>query len=69
MDDKWEVLYTSSNLQHVMILKGMLENEGIKAIELNQKDSMYQWFGDIKLYVLRTDYIPAKRILNQFLHE
>jgi hypothetical protein len=35
--------------------KEILENEGIKVVVMNQKDSAYQSFGEISLYVAETD--------------
>jgi hypothetical protein len=41
-----------------------LEEEGIKVFYINKKDSSYNNFGQIELYVQRDDVIRAKYIID-----
>jgi hypothetical protein len=65
--DPWELLYTSDKSYRVEILKSLLEEAEIDAVVLNQQDSSYIFFGEIELYVRRTDVLIARQILNKFL--
>ena len=47
----WFKLYTTKNYAEANILKGMLEENNIRAVILNKLDSSYLAFGDIELYV------------------
>ena len=49
--DGWFKLYTTKNYAEANIIKGMLEENNIRAIILNNLDSSYLAFGDIELYV------------------
>jgi len=50
MED-WFKLYSTKNFAEANIIKGMLEENNIRAIILNKLDSSYLAFGDIELYV------------------
>ncbi|MFW5756050.1 MAG: putative signal transducing protein [Tangfeifania sp.] len=43
--------------------KDMLENSGIKAVLMNQKDTAYKSFGDIEVYVQEADEQKALELL------
>ena len=47
----WFKLYSTKNYAEANIIKGMLEENNIRAIILNKLDSSYLAFGDIELYV------------------
>ena len=47
----WFKLYSTKNYAEANILKGMLEENNIRAVILNKLDSSYLAFGDIELYV------------------
>jgi hypothetical protein len=46
----WYKIYSTGNYAEASIIKGMLEENSIKAIMLNKQDSSYL-FGEIELYV------------------
>ncbi len=46
----WYKIYTTENYAEANIIKGMLEENSIKAIMLNKQDSNYL-FGEIEVYV------------------
>ncbi len=62
MDDK-KLVYTTRQDHMAALIKGALESEGIKVLELNQKDSAYTVFGDIELYVSPENEAQAKAII------
>ena len=47
----WFKLYSTKNYLEANIIKGMLEENNIKAVILNRQDSSYLAFGEIELYV------------------
>lgn len=63
-DDK-QVVFRSheEHLARLIIMK--LENEGIKVFYINKKDSSYNNFGQIELYVQRDDVVRAKYIIDK----
>lgn len=64
MDDNWVKIYSSQHLYRVEIIKGMLEEKGIKGIIINKKDSSYL-FGDAELYVKVEDAFMAKQLITK----
>ena len=62
-DDKQVVYRThEDHLARLIVMK--LEEEGIKVFYINKKDSSYNNFGQIELYVQRDDVIRAKYIID-----
>jgi hypothetical protein len=61
----WFKLYSTRNYAEANIIKGMLEENNIQVVILNNLDSSYINFGDIELYV--PDHLKdlAKNLLNQ----
>jgi len=47
----WYKIYSTGNYAEANIIKGMLEENSIKAILLNKQDSNYLCLGEIELYV------------------
>jgi sulfur transfer complex TusBCD TusB component (DsrH family) len=63
MNDNWVIVF-ESNFDHIVqTLKSLLEQNGIKAIILNKKDSMVHSIGTSELYVQKDDVILAKHLL------
>ena len=63
-DNKQVVFRThEDHLARLIILK--LEEEGIPVFYINKKDSSYNNFGQIELYVNRGDVIKAKYIIDK----
>ncbi len=48
-----------------VIARDVLENEGIKAIIMNQHDSAYQTFGEISVFVEEKDEKKALELLKE----
>ena len=61
----WFKLYSTRNYAEANIIKGMLEENNIKVVILNNLDSSYVNFGDIELDV--PDHLKdiAKNLLDQ----
>ena len=55
MEKGWKEVYMTAHEYKAEIAKEILENEGIKVVVMNQKDSAYQSFGEICLYVAEAD--------------
>jgi hypothetical protein len=60
---EWSLLKASSQLYELQLIKGMLEEHGIHAVILNQQDSSYQSFGEIKLMVPSEQLKQAEEII------
>lgn len=63
------MVYESSQEYLVQLMAGKLESQGIESITLNTKDSAYNNFGAVELYVFNKDVIKAKYIINQIEEE
>ena len=59
------MVYHSSQDYLVQMMAGKLESQGIESIVLSTKDSTYNNFGSVELYVYTKDVIKAKYIINQ----
>ncbi len=63
---EWVEIYSSAQEYEVLILQGMLKQNGIEAMIMNNKDSMYL-FGEISLFVPTEEVIKAKRLIEEHL--
>lgn len=57
------LVYSTQQDYLAHLIKGLLEEEDIDVILLNQKDSAYQIFGYFELYVHPSDEERAKKII------
>ncbi|HVX28480.1 MAG TPA: DUF2007 domain-containing protein [Parafilimonas sp.] len=48
---RWIKIYSTDNYAEANIIKGMLEENSIRAILFNKQDSSYLFLGEIELYV------------------
>ena len=60
---EWRVIYRSAQAHKVNIAKAILEENGIKAVDLSKKDSAYTMLGEIELYVQPKDEVLAKFLI------
>ncbi|RXK80850.1 putative signal transducing protein [Filimonas effusa] len=51
MTQAWFLLFRTSDFTKASIIKGMLEENRIRVVLLNKRDSSYLNFGDVELYV------------------
>jgi hypothetical protein len=63
MEKGWIEVFMTVHEYKASIAKELLENEGIKAVVMNQHDSAYQAFGEIHIYVPESDVEKAALIL------
>jgi hypothetical protein len=63
MEKDWILVYTFAQMYKAEMLKELLFDQGIEAIIINKKDSSYNDFGDIELYVRRDDILWAKTLI------
>jgi hypothetical protein len=65
MEKDWKQVFLTGEMYQAEIARELLENVGINSVIINQKDSVYQTFGDIELYVNEADESSALEILKQ----
>ncbi len=63
MEKGWVEIFMTAHEYKASIAKELLENEGVKAVVLNQRDSAYQAFGEIGIYVEEKDAEIAALLL------
>ncbi len=64
MSDNWQCIYTTQYEHIAEIIKGLLEENGIKCFSLSKKDSFYL-IGEIELHVQIDDVMKAKQIIKK----
>jgi hypothetical protein len=65
MEKDWKQVFLTGEEYKAEIAREVLENHGIKAVVINQKDSSYLAFGDVEVYVNETDEQQALEILSE----
>jgi hypothetical protein len=60
----WECIDSSSDAIYMQMRLSVLQSAGIRSVILNKKDSVYNTFGSVELYVHRDDFIKAKHLLD-----
>ena len=65
MEKGWKEIYMTAHEYKASMAKDMLENEGIKAVILNQHDSAYQSFGEFSVLVAEEDVAKAVVIIKK----
>ncbi|MFK8044196.1 MAG: hypothetical protein AB8B72_01780 [Crocinitomicaceae bacterium] len=59
------MVFSDSEAYLVQLIAGKLEANGVESIILNTKDSAYNNFGMVELYVYKKDIVKAKFIISQ----
>lgn len=59
------MVFSSDQTYLVELIAGKLKSNGIKSVVLNMKDSAYNNFGSVELYVESKDVVKAKYIIDQ----
>jgi hypothetical protein len=65
MTQNWMVIYTTTSLPKAAIIKGMLEENGVPAMLVNNQSSSYLSLGEIEVHVARDFEETAKLLLGQ----
>lgn len=63
MEKNWVKIYTSTNAFKSSVVKSVLNDHQIEVIEMNKKDSSYQNFGEIELYIHASYFDEAIEII------
>lgn len=61
----WIKIYTTSNAHKSEIIKGMLNEHGIKANILNKRDSELPLLGDVEIFVEKSNESQAKKLIDE----
>ncbi len=64
MEKGWIKAGSFTLMYQAELARHMLANHDIESIIINKKDSSYNDFGDIELYVRQSDILWAKKLLN-----
>ena len=65
MEKDWVIAYESKQEYLADIARTILSDNDIESVIINKKDSIYNSFGDIEVYVNRDNLIKAKQILQK----
>ena len=67
----WTVVFTSTQIHMVEIAKSILDENGIKSVTIDKRDSMYQSvvLPAIELHIQSEDFIRAKQLLSELESE
>ncbi len=65
MDSGWKCIYFSNQLHKIEIVRSVLNDNDIKSVVIDKRDSSYVMVGDIEVYVSSEDVILAKIIIEQ----
>lgn len=68
MEKGWVEIYMTAHEYKATMAKDMLENAGIKAVVLYQRDSAFQSFGEFSVHVAESDKVKAIKILKELKH-
>jgi hypothetical protein len=66
MDKNWTSIYSTDQLYIAELAKQMLSDNDIEAVVINKRDSTYNTFGDIEVYVTRDNVIKALLLIKEF---
>ena len=64
MEKGWTKIFITQDEKISMLLSSILDEQGINAVSINKKDSSYQMFGNIEIYVKDDNVKKAKKIIN-----
>jgi len=65
MENGWQVVYLSNQLQNIEIVKAALADNDINAVVVDKRDSVYVTIGDMEVYVPDEDVILARLIIER----
>jgi hypothetical protein len=65
MEKGWVEVFLTAHEYKAAMAVDILENEGIRAVLMNQHDSAYKSFGDFVVYVQESDKIRALELIKE----
>lgn len=63
MNENWKIVFETTFTPKAELVKSLLEENNIEVILLNQKDSSYLTFGEVKILVRNEQVVIAKSLL------
>ena len=69
MEKNWIKIYSSTNQVEVEILKHVLLENNIHAVNINRQDSSYLMFGTIDLYIKSNNQKKALQLIKKHQNE
>ena len=69
MEKGWTKIFITQDEKISMLLSSILNEQGINAVSINKKDSSYQMFGNIEIYVKDDNVKKAKKVINLYCQE
>jgi len=69
MYDNWHLIYSTPAEYRAEMIKDYLEDNDIEAVILNKKDSAYQLFGQIEVYVNQDYEKEAELLIKKFFED
>lgn len=64
MEKGWVLIFTTNNYQQAEIIKELLNQNEIMAVNINKQSSVHL-IGEIEIYVKSTDVIRAKQLISK----
>jgi hypothetical protein len=64
MEKEWAVVFETDQLYRAEIALQVLQEEGVEAVIMNEKDSSYIVIGDIKVLVRNEFLVKAEELIN-----
>lgn len=65
MEKDWVRAYDTQQEYMAELARAVLSDNDIESVVINKKDSSYNFFGDVEVYVKRDNILKAKLILKQ----
>ncbi len=65
MESGWQCIYFNNQMHKIEIVRAVLDDQDIKTVVVDKRDSSYFMVGDIEIYVSNEDAILAKIIIEQ----
>ena len=65
MESGWQCIYFNNQMHKIEIVRAVLDDQDIKTVVVDKRDSSYFMVGDIEIYVSNEDAILAKIIIQQ----
>lgn len=64
--ENWVCVYSTDQMYKAELVKGQLVNENIETVVFDKKDSSYNLFGEVELYVQPEDENMAVELIKSF---
>lgn len=65
MESGWQCIYFNNQMHKIEIVRAVLDDQDIKTVVVDKRDSSYFMVGDVEIYVSNEDAILAKIIIEQ----